>query len=274
MKLKDGKSKVLTFSYDDAYVFDNELVAIFNKYGMKATFNLCSGRYFPDEKERESYDGIMKLSEAKKLYKNSGHEIAIHTFTHQPLDQLKPIEVLTEILKDRVAVERDYGVVAKGMAYPYGDYSDSVLEAAQAGGIAYARTIKSTERFDFPENWLEWHPTCRHRSSRLMEIAKRFVEIEPNRNSYMNCLFYVWGHSWEFNRMQNWNVIEEFCEYMGGREDIWYATNGEIYDYVKAYEALQIGVERNVVHNPTAIDVWFEENGQIYCVRSGKTLIL
>ena len=38
-----GKRKALTFSYDDAQVFDRELVRIFNKYNVKGTFHLNSG---------------------------------------------------------------------------------------------------------------------------------------------------------------------------------------------------------------------------------------
>lgn len=39
---------------------------------------------------------------------------------------------------------------------------------------------------------------------------------------------YVWGHSYEFDNHDNWDVIEKFCAYMGNRNDIWYATNLEI----------------------------------------------
>ena len=44
-----------------------------------------------------------------------------------------------------------------------------------------------------------------------------------------------WGHSYEFDNNDNWEVIENFAEYIGGRDDVWYATNIEIYDYVKDY---------------------------------------
>ena len=87
-------------------------------------------------------------------------------------------------------------------------------------------------------------------------------------------MFYLWGHSYEFDNDDNWNVIEEFCAYMGNREDIWYATNIEIYDYVMAYQSLQIDEDKKKVHNPTGIDVWFVENNVTYCVRSGETLYL
>lgn len=42
MKLKDGKSKVITLSYDDGVVQDIRLIDIMNKYGLKGTFNLSS----------------------------------------------------------------------------------------------------------------------------------------------------------------------------------------------------------------------------------------
>ena len=78
MKLKDGKSKVLTFSYDDGVVQDIRLVNIFNKYGLKATFNINSGCYLPEDVTREKLRGRLKRSEAITLYKDSGHEVAVH----------------------------------------------------------------------------------------------------------------------------------------------------------------------------------------------------
>lgn len=70
-------------------------------------------------------------------------------------------------------------------------------------------------------------------------------------------MFYLWGHAYEFNNNDNWQVIEEFAKYMGGREDVWYATNGEIYDYAKAFESLQFSVDGKYVYNPSAQEVFF-----------------
>ena len=47
MKLKDGKSKVVTLSYDDGFVYDGKMVEILDRYGLKCTFNLNSAKYFP-----------------------------------------------------------------------------------------------------------------------------------------------------------------------------------------------------------------------------------
>ena len=273
MKLKDGKSKVLTLSYDDGVVQDIRLIDILDKHGLKGTFNINTGRYLPEDAQRETYYGRMKLSEAQALFQNSPHEVAVHSLTHPFLETLKKPQILVEILEDRKNIEAQYGRLARGMAYPFGTYSDAVLEALEAAGICYSRTTKSTKEFKFPENWLTLHPTCHHKSAQLMELAKTFVEESP-RYSAGNWLFYVWGHSYEFDNDDNWNVIEEFAAYTGGREDIWYATNIEIYDYIKASEALQVSVDESIVHNPTATDLWFYRKGKTHCIRGGETLLL
>ena len=164
MKLKDGKSKVLTLSYDDGVVQDIRLIKILDQYGIKATFNINSGLYLPEDTQRERFYGRMKLSEAKALYINSGHEVATHALTHPFLDRLKTDAVLAEVMDDRRNIEQQYGTFARGMAYPYGTYNNAVIDALRKCGICYARTIKSTENFNFPENWLEWNPTCHHRN--------------------------------------------------------------------------------------------------------------
>ena len=104
-----------------------------------------------------------------------------------------------------------------------------------------------------------------------MELAERFAESEM-RHWGRGWMFYLWGHSFEFDDYDNWEVIEEFAKYIGGRDDIWYATNIEVYDYVKAYENLQVSVDRKTIHNPSAIDVWAAIEGETYLIKRGETL--
>lgn len=273
MKLKDGKSKVLTLSYDDGTVQDIRLIGILDKYGIKGTFNINTGRYLPEETVRTRYYGKLKLSEAIELYTNSGHEVAVHGYSHPYLDKMKTDEMLTEILEDRRNIEKQYGTLARGMAYPFGAYNDDVITCLKNCGICYSRTIKTTESFDFPKNWLEWDPTCHHKNPRLMEMAKEFLEVS-SKYVARNWLFYVWGHSFEFDKKDNWEIIEQFAEYIGGKEDVWYATNIEIYDYVKAYESLQTSVDKKIIYNPSVMDVWFSDDTKTYCIKAGETLCL
>ena len=74
--------KALTFSYDDGIEQDRKLVEIFNKYGMKATFNLNTGIQTPESNfEIEGvYINRMKQEGLEELYR--GHEITTHGLTH------------------------------------------------------------------------------------------------------------------------------------------------------------------------------------------------
>ncbi|MNY76850.1 hypothetical protein D3C86_2165620 [compost metagenome] len=65
-------------------------------------------------------------------------------------------------------------------------------------------------------------------------------------------------------------MIEEFCAYVGGKDEIWYATNIEIVDYTKAFEQLKFSAGLDFVYNPTAIDVWLSVDGQKVEVKSGE----
>ena len=56
MKLKDGKSKVFTLSYDDGVVQDIRFMEILNRNGLKCTFNISSGRYVAEDYERKRYN--------------------------------------------------------------------------------------------------------------------------------------------------------------------------------------------------------------------------
>ncbi len=279
MVLKDGKMKVLTLSYDDGVIQDKRLMEIMDRYGLKGTFNICSGTYLPEETERgENYYKKMKRSESIELYADSGHEVAVHGLTHPWLEKLDSSEVIREIIEDRKDIEKTYGNIARGMAYPFGTYNDEVIKILGMCGIAYARTTKSKceegyneKWFSFPDNWLTLHPTCHHNNENLMKLAEEFVKPSRNMNSWM---FYLWGHSYEFDDKDNWEVIEKFAEFMGGRDDIWYATNIEIYDYVKAYESLQTNYEKTRVYNPSCQTVWFRENMTNYCVKPGETVEL
>ena len=176
---------------------------------------------------------------------------------------------------DRKNLEKLFGKIVKGMAYANGSYDDSVVEILKKCGIWYARTVDATNGFNLPEEFLKWHPTCHHGAPNLMELAKAFVEESDDLGYFWwkgPMLFYLWGHSYEFNDRNNWEIIEEFAKYMGGREDIWYATNGEIYEYVQAYDRLEFSADGGYIHNPSAIDVYICYFRRNYLVPAGQTV--
>lgn len=243
-----GKHKVLTMSYDDGKIYDRRLVEIFNKNGIKGTFHLNSGLF--DDPER------VQPEEIKELYK--GHEVSCHTYTHPTIERCPISQVVQQILEDRKILEAACGYPVRGLSYPNGSYTDEIKAALPACGIEYSRVVGSTDDFSMPRDYLEWMSTCHH-GHNLMQNAKRFAELNKTQYLYM---MYVWGHSYEFNRDSSWDLIEGFCEFIGRRDDIWYATNIEIVDYMNAAKNLKYSADGDMVYNPSAISVWISVNGR------------
>lgn len=273
MRFPEGRAKALTLSYDDGVEQDIRLIDIMKKNKLKGTFNLNSGLYASEgiTYPKGTIHRRMSKSQCIELYKESGMEIAVHGLTHPYLEKLAEPVCTYEVLQDRINLEKDYDVIVRGMAYPFGTYDDSVVETLKKCGIAYSRTIISTERFDIPTDWLRLPATCHHNNPRLMELAHEFTDTIFTRQPG---LFYLWGHSYEFEANDNWNVIETFAEYMGNREDIWYATNVEIHDYVTAFQKLIFSVDGRKVYNPTNMTLYFQNGEQLVCVKSGETILM
>ena len=195
IRFKDGKPRAFTLSYDDGVVQDIRLMDIFNKNGLKATFNVNSDLFLPEDMKRGEYGGRMKLSEAKKLYIDSGHEIAVHSLKHTFLGQMKCHEVINEIIEDRRNLEREFKTIVRGMAYPFGSYNDEVINVLKSTGMCYSRTTRATGSFFLPENWLTLHPTCHHNDKKLMEYAnKKTIRMTRQRQYAVSSTQKPLGH--------------------------------------------------------------------------------
>ena len=284
MRFPEGRAKALTLSYDDGVVQDERMIALLDENGVKSTFNLNTGSYPPPDKVFPAGEPNRKMSKDKAtaLYTDCGHEIAMHGLTHAFAEKLPADCALYEILEDRKNLEKQFHLPVRGLAYAWGTYSNMVVEMAKKAGVSYARTTGTSENFGIPEDWYRWHPTCHHAHPRLMEFAEKMVTGSPLNDPYNHTpwLFYVWGHTYEFDAWGSWELIEKFVRYIGNREDIWYATNGQIHDYVEAYRHLDWTLEGDAVYNPTAIPVWFETKERstntfkCYCVKPGELLRL
>ncbi len=271
MLFKEGKRKALTLSYDDNTIHDRKLVQLMNNYGIRGTFNLNSGSF--SQKDQRVINGIdtdfsrIDAEEVKDLY--WGHEVASHTVTHPSLTAIPANMGVAEVIKDRKNLEELTGELVRGFAYPYGTYNEAVEEILSACGIEYARTVVSTESFDLPQDFLEWHPTCHHNSPKLMELAKQFCDGGDGKVK----LFYLWGHSYEFAQNNNWQKLEDFFQYISkDAESIWMATNIEILEYVKAFRELKRSTDGRILYNPTGLDIWFEFERQVYCIHGNEKM--
>ena len=269
MRYPGGKNKALTLSYDDGVFQDIRLIDIMKKHGLKGTFNINSGSMAGTDAEGS---GRMSKKQVMELYPASGNEVAVHFETH-PFPTEMPEHLLTlEILRDKAALEELFGGIIRGAAYPYGACSDKIVACMRASGLLYSRTTAANENFDLPSDWLRWGSTCHHNHPGLFELAEMFLTDDPLRVDHRPAkLFYLWGHSYEFDGDNNWERIEKFAETVGNREDVWYATNTEVYDYVQAYHLLQFNAAATFVKNPSATDIWFVKNGELIMVKAGES---
>ncbi len=201
-----------------------------------------------DDENRVHRDEVAALYE--------GHEVAVHTFSHPSLDTLTDAEIVDEVLQDRKNLEAITGGIVRDMAYPNGLWETVRVPAITAvAGVVYARTTNSTHQLHIPQKFMMWYPTCHHNDAQVFELIDRLFEPERPYGNRPR-LLYIWGHSYEFNNQQNWDRLEAICARLSGHEEVWYATNIEIYDYVTAYNSLIKSADGHTLYNPTVIDLY------------------
>lgn len=242
------RNKALTFSYDDGQIFDRRLVEIFNRFGLKATFHLNSGTL--------DTEGFLTKQEIAALFE--GHEIACHGVMHEFPTHLAQERLVQEFYQDRLTLEACTGRIIRGCSYAYGEYDERVVNTLKALGFAYCRTVDSLGNFRVPEEFIRWRPSCHHNDA-FGELPDRFLNT-PGFSRLS--LFYVWGHSFEFDRENTWDKMEVFCEKMSGRDDVWYTTNIDYVDYMNAARGLLFSADGTRIRNLSSIPVYAEIDGE------------
>lgn len=261
MLFPGGKAKAFTLSYDDGVESDFRLADLMRKNSVKGTFNINSGikRIREDLDQPDFGKPRCRMNRRRFLEffeKNSDiAEIAAHGLTHASLPLLDQGSAIWELISDRKNLEDMLGIPCRGLAYAYGTHDEKSVEAVKACGFRYARTTKTTGDFSLPSDPLRWACTCHHKNPKLMDWARAFVDADEEKEMKIPYFFSVWGHSYEFNQDDNWNVIEELLECVGNRDNIWYCTNIEFFNYLRAYHSLEFFTDHTKVYNPAAVPV-------------------
>lgn len=230
--MEQKRMKAVTFSYDDGVTQDQRLIELFDRYGLKATFNLNSGLL--GKAGALLREGVTvahvkpRPEEIRSIY--AGHEIAAHTLTHPNLPKvLDDAEVVRQVEEDRLALSELAGYEVVGMAYPGGgvNFDGRVARLIRENtGIRYARTTVSAHDFEPQDDLLTFRPTVYHHAEfdTMFDLARAFIELKPTSPK----IFYIWGHAYEFDIRNTWAKMEEFCKLIAGHDDIFYGTNGEV----------------------------------------------
>ena len=225
-----GKSKALTFSFDDGVTQDIRTIEILNKYNLRATFNLNSSLLgltgTPLVRNGKTVDYIkVNPYEIRDVYR--GHEVAAHTLTHPKLYDIPDDTLVFQAEEDRKTLSRLAGYEVVGMAYPFGHANEHIADVLrERTGIRYSRTVKSTNSFELPEDLLLLNPSVYFiHVEDMFKLGEEFLKLAPTKPQ----LFYVWGHTYELDAdFISWERFEEFCRMMANRDDIFYGTNKEV----------------------------------------------
>ena len=281
LRFPGGKPKAVTFSYDDGPKSDLRLAETLGRYGCRGTFNLNSA-LLPEKAEGSR----LCPAQIQAHILDRGHEVAVHGAFHRAPGKVRAIEGIRDVLDCRLQLEAIFGGIIRGMAYPdsgiteftAGGSYQQVRAYLQDLGIAYARTLGGDNgNFALPADFYAWTPTAHHNNSKIFDWIDAFCAFPGNVQYHAGLaprLFYVWGHSYEFDNQNNWDRLERICAGLGNRIDTWYATNIEICDYVNAYYALRWSADGKTVMNPALFDVHLLTDGKPVCIGAGKTVRL
>lgn len=271
----DFKTKAFTMSFDDGHDTDIPLVELMKKYDLKGSFNLCSGELYPDGAEIPTCHKHVPLSRkaAIELFSDDRFEVVSHGYHHCAVGHIPTADAMYDMLTDRRELESMFGKLVRGHVYPYGSYSPAAIEIAKLCGFVYARLAAGKADFLLPEpgTWLEWKPTAHFLDGNFDELLDRFIGLE--NKYYHGKLFFAWAHSFDFLiNVDGWEKLERQLEKIAHRDDIWYATNIEVHDYVEAYRSLVFYADSTKVYNPTQIDVCIRYDNGVACVKAGETI--
>jgi polysaccharide deacetylase family sporulation protein PdaB len=118
------EDKVLAISFDAAWGDEDtpEIIRILSEYNVKATFFVVG-------------DWVDKYPHQVKALFEAGHEVMNHSNTHPYMTKLSLSDMALQLSRCSDKIAAITGVSPTLFRAPYGDYSNSVLEAALSEGM-------------------------------------------------------------------------------------------------------------------------------------------
>jgi len=208
------------------------------EYGLKATF------YISPQNHEFAGSDLLTPREVRDI--SCDFEIGAHTLTHRSLPTISAEEAEREVVGSKTVLEQMTGKAVNTFCYPRGDYTELHVKLVMAAGYRYARTVT---RYTFDMNNPYKAGTSlhiyNHRFGFDLWHTARFVRFRPIK--VWRCLewgmlgramfdyvleeggiFHIWGHSWEIDKNNDWERLEDFFRYISAHPRVKYATNGEL----------------------------------------------
>lgn len=153
---KNVPKKTVVLTFDDGYA-DNYIHAfpLLKRYNMKATIYIVTERFHQDwatDKDTkissdELNNEVMLTHEmVKEMIDSTLIEIGSHTLHHANLPALLDEEKAHEVAHSKALIEKEYGIICKSFAYPFGFYDQSSVNLVQKHG--YSSAVTTVPKYD------------------------------------------------------------------------------------------------------------------------------
>jgi peptidoglycan-N-acetylglucosamine deacetylase len=238
---------IVTISWDDGHKLNLRLAELLNKYNIRATFYLA-----------KDYDFSQPDSEIKKIAETQ--EIGAHTLSHPDLTKISVKEARLEIEGGKKWLEGLLGQPVESFAYPSGFYNEKVKELVKEAGFESARTVECFDCY-YPKDSFAWKATIhayphpfrkrsadklhlsRHLGDPLFRSLPGMIKWYLPPTAYFSWLslakatfdyvkkqdgiWHMWGHSWEIEKYDMWQDLENLFIYINQQKNVRYLTNSE-----------------------------------------------
>jgi len=203
--------KYFVFAIDDGTIYDSKVIDIFNKYNIKATFNLNSGLqdfvwYKKDKPVRR-----LNLNENKSLY--DGHEISSHSLTHPTLTYLSDEDVYKEVKEDIDNLERIFERKVTSFSFPFDQFDERTISIIRSIGITHIILPEIDDSFKKTIDTYHIKVTSWNIFDAL-EKCRRFIKDKDAE------FFLYLSHSYDYEFDNTYDKLEELIKLVKSCDDI------------------------------------------------------
>jgi peptidoglycan/xylan/chitin deacetylase (PgdA/CDA1 family) len=211
----------ITTSWDDGHPLDLHLAELLRKYGLPGTF------YVPLDHELP----VVTPSQIREL--SADFEVGGHTLHHCDLLTIPASLARREITDCKSELEQICGRACTSFCFPKGHFSREHVRMVRAAGYRTARTVElmSLEMPQMQDGVALLATTIQAVPAGLSQVARNSLKrLRPTiffrhlffgKSDWVGTaeavleyvlnrggVFHLWGHSWEIDRMGQWDNLE------------------------------------------------------------------
>ena len=171
-------ARAVMITFDDAYAeIERKALPALRANRQKATIYACAGLLGASSDQLRGDDlhegAELMDAEALRRVRAQGFGVESHTVTHPRLTGLDDTALAEELSGSRERLAELLGEEVRHLAYPYGDYDDRVVTAAESAGYATAMTtdhgpVREESPLRLPRIYVSWGDGCLRVLARLL----------------------------------------------------------------------------------------------------------